>query len=900
MKRVVTLWAVMLLVLVASSYATILGFTRADSIAIPEATLNNGGVGNMIVGQDVDGDGKLDVYLVNDNWNDGATELIPRIYKLEKNGANWEVVWQATSSIPKQNTWPQLAITDLDKDGKKELLWAIINFTDATNLNPPRIVAYEQVAPNSDIFGVSDGAGGYRPNAQWSIADIDSTNIRPMDWEIVDIDNDGTDEIVFADRVGANSGSYGLYFGVVSVSNIPDNGDGSEVWTMETSGKDLGVTTAAENKWDVAVIGPRAYFFSETEITKLIWDGSSWDFESLNPLAGGSMVQSARTVDLDKDGTKEIFGAVYDWGNDAYKGIYLLQEVADTLKATEIFNLSKYWPTGSRGPWGSACGDIDGDGNLDFVFGSRNSTPNAAIFLCSYKGGDITNPANYELMMIDSLYSSAANTGIWSVLDIANLDDDPELEVVYTSSASYGGDLFNPAHSAPLIILDPTVAPSGLDSLAIASEVLFNGAPPTGMIFKPGRILDGGNIIWFVGVNSSAKETYAFRSIDGGKTFTHNSTAIAGRAAQIDAFDANTALVVTAEGKIWKTSDGGQTWIEKHSYVMNPILGGAGWFDGVRVVDDNIAVAYGDMENDGDMYFVRSTDKGENWTRITGIDYKRSCQGIYSWGTAACNIGPSIWFTGTTLAYDTAYVFRSYDGGVTWESFKVDPALAKQIRAITFYDNDHGMAVGKGGAPFATSDGGATWSVCTMPASGTNWINAVVAIPNTNIIMGFGDAGEVFYTEDLGSNWNTVTVPAAAANDDFLGAVLLNRGFGYCFTYQGKVLRFANQKVSAIRPEPAIEILADKFTLFQNYPNPFNPSTRISFELRVNTPVRLTIYDVLGREVVMLVNEQLSAGRHEYVWNGQDKNGAAMPTGIYLYELKTGNITRLKKMTLVK
>lgn len=883
MRRFVTLLAVLLLFLVGSSYATILGFTRAGEIAVPEAELNNGGIGNMIAGQDVDGDGKLDLYLVNDNWNDGPTELIPRIYKLEKNGANWEIVWKATSSIPKQNTWPQLAITDLDKDGKKELLWAIINFTDAAlNPNPPRIVVYEQQAANSDIFGVDDGTGGYRPNAQWSIADIDNTNIRPIDWEIIDIDSDGTEEIVFADRVGASSGSYGLYFGVVSVDKIPDNGDGSEVWTMETSGKDLGVTTAAQNKWDVAVIPPRAYFFSETEITKLVYDNGGWDYEGLKPLIGGSMVQSARAVDLDKDGTKEIFGAVYDWGDDAYKGIYLLQEDGDTLKATEIFNLSSYWPGGSRGPWGSACGDIDGDGYLDFVFGSRNSTPNAAIFLCSYKGGPITDPANYELMVIDTAFVPDANTGIWSVLDVANIDDDPALEVLYTSSSSVG-TLFG-VSSAPIVILDPEV--TGVAQFGPLSVV--NGLDAIGLRFKPGRILDNGQTVWLTAMGSdlfTGNYSTSYLSTDGGKTFTKGGNVVGHRIAQLDAFDANTAVLVTAEGAIWRTTDGGANWTQVHSYA-------GGWFDGVRVLNSDVAIAYGDG-----MYFCKTTDKGATWTEITGIDYRTAIEGIYSYGMAACNVGETAWFTAYPASGGTvAYIFKTTDAGASWSTIEVpvDVTGDRRLYSISFADVNNGMANANGKTPIYTTDGGETWTTANNPTD-TSWVNAVLAIPGTSVFVALCDY-DLFYTTDFGDTWTKLETPESTKDEYFISGVALNMNKAFFMTQQGTVVAVAGGTGLNGRELQVVDV----FRLNQNYPNPFNPTTNIVFELPQASRVELRIYDLLGHEITTLVNANLPAGNHRVEWNGCDQYGRPVPAGVYLYALKSGNVTKMRKMTLVK
>ena len=913
MKKVVTIFCVLALALFSFSFAGITGFTRSGEIAIPEATLNNGGVGNMISGVDLDSDGKLEIYLVNDNWNDGANELIPRIYKLEKNGSSWDVVWSAVSAVPMQNTWPTLAIADLDKDGKKELIWGIVNFTDASsNPNPSRIVVYEQESATSDIFGVSDGSGGYNPNAKWSIAsDVDGVvDVRPIDMEIVDIDGDGTDEIIFADRAGDNGG---YFVEICSVSTIPDDGDGSETWTMEACGKDWSMTSTVENKWDVAVVNQNAYFFSETEISKLSYGRTGWDYVGLSPLAAGSPVQSAMTVDLNDDGTKEIVCAVYDWGDDTQKGIYLLQEEADTLKPTMLFNLSAYWT--SRGPWSGECGDIDNDGNLDFVFGSRNATPNALITCISYLGGDITDPANYELMLIDSLFASTAGDGIWSVLNIANIDDDPEAEVLYTSSTSYGGDLFNPASSAPIVILDATVTASGADSLIVAPEVLFNGATPTGLLFKPGRILDNGNTIWFCGVDGTNKLTYVFRSIDGGATFTHNATGITDRAAQVDAFDDNIAIVATAAGEIYRTTDGGQEWTLVYSYVIDPILSGPGWFDGIRVLNDDVAVALGDGTGEGNLHFVRSIDKGATWTEITGVDYLYASQAIYTWGTAVWNNGESVWFTGTNSSSDTAYVYRSYDAGVNWESYEVSTDCGREIRGITFINDTDGMAVGRNGGadesvdgiPFVTKDGGETWDLVDSPVTTADgWVNSVAMVPGTNRIMAFCDYGEVFFTDDLGDNWTPVPVASALSGCDFVGSVVLDNDFGYFFTYNstsnpGKVVRYTNQSAgSAIDPGKNRVVTVEDFRLMQNYPNPFNATTNIVFDVPNEKAVTLTIYDLLGKEVVKLVDTKMSAGTYTATWNGLNRNGYPMSTGIYFYALKIGNITKVKRMTLVK
>jgi N-acetyl-anhydromuramyl-L-alanine amidase AmpD/methionine-rich copper-binding protein CopC len=85
------------------------------------------------------------------------------------------------------------------------------------------------------------------------------------------------------------------------------------------------------------------------------------------------------------------------------------------------------------------------------------------------------------------------------------------------------------------------------------------------------------------------------------------------------------------------------------------------------------------------------------------------------------------------------------------------------------------------------------------------------------------------------------------------------------------------------------------FNLEQNYPNPFNPSTHIQFSLPSVLPTRLSVYDILGREVAQLVNETLQAGTYTIEWNARN-----IPSGVYFYTLRAGNFSQSKKLLLSK
>jgi hypothetical protein len=89
--------------------------------------------------------------------------------------------------------------------------------------------------------------------------------------------------------------------------------------------------------------------------------------------------------------------------------------------------------------------------------------------------------------------------------------------------------------------------------------------------------------------------------------------------------------------------------------------------------------------------------------------------------------------------------------------------------------------------------------------------------------------------------------------------------------------------------------IPDTYALMQNYPNPFNPTTAISFQLSAVSFVRLSVYDVLGKEVATLVNRELTAGIHTVSWDAHD-----LPSGVYVYRIVAGNYVASSKMLFLK
>ncbi len=91
-----------------------------------------------------------------------------------------------------------------------------------------------------------------------------------------------------------------------------------------------------------------------------------------------------------------------------------------------------------------------------------------------------------------------------------------------------------------------------------------------------------------------------------------------------------------------------------------------------------------------------------------------------------------------------------------------------------------------------------------------------------------------------------------------------------------------------------------EFRLQQNYPNPFNPTTEISYELPQAGFVQLSIFNLLGQKISTLVNERQTAGSYHVNWNGLDEQGKQVPTGLYIYRLKSDNRVQVKKMVLTR
>ena len=98
---------------------------------------------------------------------------------------------------------------------------------------------------------------------------------------------------------------------------------------------------------------------------------------------------------------------------------------------------------------------------------------------------------------------------------------------------------------------------------------------------------------------------------------------------------------------------------------------------------------------------------------------------------------------------------------------------------------------------------------------------------------------------------------------------------------------------------PSVEVPSN-FTLFQNYPNPFNPETRIEFSISTRSRVQIKIFNLKGQLIRTLVDQLFNPGRFSPIWDGKDEIGSKVPSGIYLYEMKAGDVRVAKRLTLLR
>jgi hypothetical protein len=199
---------------------------------------------------------------------------------------------------------------------------------------------------------------------------------------------------------------------------------------------------------------------------------------------------------------------------------------------------------------------------------------------------------------------------------------------------------------------------------------------------------------------------------------------------------------------------------------------------------------------------------------------------------------------------DTTHAFlHSPDHGETWES--ITPPEEGFIHCITFYNNRFWLVIDN--TIYQSSDPGEGW---------------------TTEVMAYGSLRSLSF----------------ARNNPYI--------HGWAVGNVGTIIHYSFNTTPVI--EQRISTIPKRWALHPNFPNPFNPETTIRYTVPEKGRIQLRIFDLLGREVALLLDREALPGSYQTTWNGIDSWGQPVSSGIYLYELRSGAYHEVRRMLLLR
>lgn len=578
---------------------------------------------------------------------------------------------------------------------------------------------------------------------------------------------------------------------------------------------------------------------------------------------------------------------------------------------------------------------FDGSGNIYIaasILGVYKSTNNGSSWFAINNGLPANPYARYiEFTSTNTLFAVDQNAGIYKSTDFGNS------WVSSNSGFIVGASPAGIASSPAGHIIVPTVFQGIFSSTDNGSTWnLINGD-----ITYP--------FVYGVDVNSSGHiflscYLYAFKTTNGGVNWIDISPPSVNTGLySLDIDGSNNIWLGTYYNGIFKSTNGGSSWNNYENGISSTVI--------QSLFSDGSGNLYAAVEGKG---FYKSLDNGVNWTKVIisddayhksitcaalipsgGLMVNSSVGGIYISTDYASWVSFQTGLPNTSIlvlaASSNYYYAGSYDGKI-YRSPRTTAAWVNKTDTLTtnyIYDimtknpNEVFIATDKG--VYKSTNNGDTWlninngipttyyfSIALHPNGdvflggiikiyrstdgGNSWIPSSTNISGLSIIahtdgsLYAGTFSSVYKSTDLGNTWNligdgmqNININALAfGNSNILFAG--TDGFGIYRT---------NAPVTSVTTQQIIAV--DNFQLNQNYPNPFNPSTKIRYQLPSSSFVSLKVYDVLGNEVAVLVDEFMDAGRYEVEFNADN-----LPSGVYFYKLKTGNFSDVKKMLLLR
>ena len=309
----------------------------------------------------------------------------------------------------------------------------------------------------------------------------------------------------------------------------------------------------------------------------------------------------------------------------------------------------------------------------------------------------------------------------------------------------------------------------------------------------------------------------------------------------------------------------------------------------------------------------RSPDSAFNWNRISPVDIPSTIYEIIIKDEFVFAVSAE------------SGIFRTSNDGNNWIS--VNNGLTSfYIRDITISGNN--LLAGTGGGIFYSSDNGISWnkssnsSISSLVTTGSftyssgakglyissnnglSWeerdssMDFTAMSGNENYLFGSSHLKGILVSYDKGLNWNNCSYGFLSIPD--IANFYINDDYIFASTAYNGVYRL--KMTDLIGVSNAAQEVPENYFLFQNYPNPFNPRTKIKFEIQMNSFVKLKVYNLLGKEIKILINKSMNPGIYT-----TDFDGSNLSSGVYFFKIEvtdfyTGKLMYVKanKMLLLK
>ncbi|MEO8514159.1 MAG: YCF48-related protein [Ignavibacteria bacterium] len=362
-----------------------------------------------------------------------------------------------------------------------------------------------------------------------------------------------------------------------------------------------------------------------------------------------------------------------------------------------------------------------------------------------------------------------------------------------------------------------------------------------------------------------------------------------------------TGFVIGWNGIIYSTTTGGRIWTKQISntttnlnsvYFTSAQTGFVAGNSGILAFTNNGGSSWTStgisVENLNSIYFINATTGlvcGNNGALL------RTTNAGATWNTIPTGIIYSL----TDISFpssSTGYIVSSYlpllkttNSGQNWTQLSIPIAGGY---SISFVNDNTGYI--KGSNLIRTTNGGLNWVNLTgSQGAYTSFRNAALGW-----IVGSTGADSMLITgtNDGGTSWNTYT---SKITNMVGGIFMLSDSTGWCVGNDGIIFKTSNGGGILTSINDPVNSIPENYKMLQNYPNPFNPVTSISFDIPIPARVKIIIYDLNGKMVEELVNEDKAAGSYRYQWDGTKYS-----SGVYFYKIEAGDFKETKKMILIK